>query len=88
MFRDGSSLLVSDEVGQIYYLCSRAATAWPHSQFDQFFLGDYRDLIEDLELNVLDKETELPPHERNLRDHLCDARKSRHPAPSDPPPLG
>lgn len=70
---DGTSLVVSDEVGQIYIFGTGSKMSEKDVKYDQFFLGDFRPLQRDLHGNVLDVETQLPPHLRNLRDLLCDA---------------
>ncbi|KAL2642281.1 hypothetical protein R1flu_009868 [Riccia fluitans] len=70
---DGSSLVVSDEVGQIYLFATAEGNSQKDAKYDQFFLGDFRPLVRDTHGNVLDQETQLPPHQRNLQDLLCDA---------------
>ncbi|KAG6554673.1 hypothetical protein Mapa_003691 [Marchantia paleacea] len=70
---DGSSLVVSDEVGQIYLFATGEGNAQKDAKYDQFFLGDFRPLVRDTHGNVLDQETQLPPHQRNIQDLLCDA---------------
>lgn len=70
---DGTSLVVSDEVGQFYLLTTGQGQSQKDAKYDQFFLGDFRPLIRDLQGNVLDQETQLPPHRRNIQDLLCDA---------------
>ncbi|GBG59276.1 hypothetical protein CBR_g32291 [Chara braunii] len=70
---DGTSLVVSDEVGQFYLLSTGSGESQKHAKYDQFFLGDYRPLVHDISGNVLDQETQMPPHERNLIDLVCDA---------------
>ncbi|KAI5067562.1 hypothetical protein GOP47_0018090 [Adiantum capillus-veneris] len=70
---DGTSLVVSDEVGQFYLLTTGEGQSQKDAKFDQFFLGDFRPLVRDLQGNVLDQETQLPPHQRNIQDLLCDA---------------
>ncbi|MCO5554971.1 hypothetical protein L7F22_008511 [Adiantum nelumboides] len=70
---DGTSLVVSDEVGQFYLLTTGEGKSQKDAKFDQFFLGDFRPLVRDLQGNVLDQETQLPPHQRNIQDLLCDA---------------
>eukprot|EP00850_Spirogloea_muscicola_P004989 SM000022S07203 [mRNA] locus=s22:504694:512564:+ [translate_table: standard] len=78
---DGTSMVVSDEVGQIYLFSTGAGKSQQEAQYDQFFLGDYGLLLRDGHGNVLDQETELPPHERNVRDLLCDAGMIPYPEP-------
>ncbi|KAJ6849084.1 uncharacterized protein M6B38_271400 [Iris pallida] len=46
-----------------------------------FFLGDYRPLIQDANGNVLDQETQLVPHRRNVQDLLCDSSMIPYPDP-------
>ncbi|KAH6558226.1 hypothetical protein KP509_1Z073200 [Ceratopteris richardii] len=70
---DGTSIVVSDEVGQFYLLTTGQGQSQKDAKYDQFFLGDFRPLVRDLQGNVLDQETQLPPHQRNIQDLLCDA---------------
>eukprot|EP00250_Pteridium_aquilinum_P018197 c23984_g2_i1 orf=336-5945(+) len=70
---DGTSIVISDEVGQIYLLATGEGRSQKDAKYDQFFLGDYRPLARDVHGHVLDQETQLSPHERNMRDLLCDA---------------
>lgn len=70
---DGTSIVISDEVGQIYLLATGEGRTQKDAKYDQFFLGDYRPLIRDVQGNVLDQETQLSPHQRNVQDLLCDA---------------
>ncbi|CAM6121929.1 unnamed protein product [Calypogeia fissa] len=70
---DGSSLVVSDEVGQIYLFATGEGNSQKDAKYDQFFLGDFRPLVRDTHGNVLDQESQLPPHLRNVQDLLCDA---------------
>lgn len=78
---DGTSIVVSDEVGQIYLLATGQGESQKDAKYDQFFLGDFRPLICDIQGNVLDQETQLPPHQRNIRDLLCDANMIPYPEP-------
>ncbi|KAJ7532308.1 hypothetical protein O6H91_14G082300 [Diphasiastrum complanatum] len=78
---DGSSLVVSDEVGQIYLFATGHGDSQKDAKYDQFFLGDFRPLVRDTHGNVLDQETQLPPHQRNLQDLLCDANMIPYPEP-------
>ncbi|KAI7979173.1 hypothetical protein LOK49_Contig473G00002 [Camellia lanceoleosa] len=43
------------------------------AKYDQFFLGDYRPLVQDTHGNALNQETQLAPYRRNMQDLLCDA---------------
>ncbi|MCO5594412.1 hypothetical protein L7F22_048442 [Adiantum nelumboides] len=70
---DGTSIVISDEVGQIYLLATGEGRSQRDAKYDQFFLGDYRPLAGDVYGNVLDQETQITPHARNMRDLLCDA---------------
>lgn len=70
---DGTSIVISDEVGQIYLLATGEGRSQKDAKYDQFFLGDYRPLARDVHGNVLDQETQITPHARNMRDLLCDA---------------
>ncbi|XP_068661655.1 uncharacterized protein [Aristolochia californica] len=78
---DGTSIVVSDEVGQIYILATGQGESQKDAKYDQFFLGDYRPLIQDSHGNVLDQETQLAPHRRNLQDLLCDSSMIPYPEP-------
>ncbi|KAH7578253.1 hypothetical protein JRO89_XS01G0359900 [Xanthoceras sorbifolium] len=69
---DGTSIVLSDDVGQIYLLNTGQGESQKDAKYDQFFLGDYRPLIRDSLGNVLDQETQLAPHRRNIQDPLCD----------------
>ncbi|KAA8549090.1 hypothetical protein F0562_000774 [Nyssa sinensis] len=51
------------------------------AKYDQFFLGDYRPLIQDSHGNVLDQETQLAPYRRNMQDPLCDPSMIPYPEP-------
>ncbi|XP_031260091.1 PH-interacting protein isoform X2 [Pistacia vera] len=70
---DGTSIVLSDDVGQIYLLNTGQGESQKDAKYDQFFLGDYRPLIRDSIGNVLDQETQLAPHRRNIQDPLCDS---------------
>ncbi|KAL5782167.1 hypothetical protein ACOSP7_007196 [Xanthoceras sorbifolium] len=70
---DGTSIILSDDVGQLYILNTGQGESQKDSKYDQFFLGDYRPLIQDTYGNVLDQETQLAPYRRNLQDALCDS---------------
>eukprot|EP01018_Ginkgo_biloba_P008740 Gb_35200 [translate_table: standard] len=107
---DGTSIVLSDEVGQIYILATGQGESQKDAKYDQvwifrfmahqffiffpffqilipflvdeqFFLGDYRPLIQDVHGNVLDQETQLPPYRRNIQDLLCDANMIPYPDP-------
>ncbi|KAL5983563.1 hypothetical protein ACLOJK_017651 [Asimina triloba] len=73
---DGTSIILSDEVGQIYILASGQGESQKDAKYDQFFLGDYRPLTRDTHGNVVDQETQLAPHRRNIQDLLCDSSMS------------
>ncbi|XP_018482991.2 uncharacterized protein LOC108854004 isoform X1 [Raphanus sativus] len=70
---DGTSIILSDDVGQLYVLSTGQGDSQKDAKYDQFFLGDYRPLIQDLYGNVLDQESQLPPYRRNMEDPLCDS---------------
>ncbi|KAL8128476.1 hypothetical protein V2J09_017631 [Rumex salicifolius] len=70
---DGTSIVVSDDVGQLYILSTGQGEAQKDAKYDQFFLGDYRPLIHDTSGNVVDQETQLVPYRRNIQDLLCDS---------------
>ncbi|GAV70868.1 WD40 domain-containing protein/Bromodomain domain-containing protein [Cephalotus follicularis] len=71
---DGTSIILSDDVGQLYILYTGEGESQKDAKYDQFFLGDYRPLVQDTHGNVLDQqETQLAPYRRNLQDLLCDS---------------
>ncbi|XP_071703831.1 uncharacterized protein [Rutidosis leptorrhynchoides] len=78
---DGTSIILSDEVGQLYILSTGQGEAQSDSKYDQFFLGDYRPLVQDAHGNVLDQETQLAPYRRNMQDLLCDSGMIPYPEP-------
>ncbi|GAV83610.1 WD40 domain-containing protein/Bromodomain domain-containing protein [Cephalotus follicularis] len=78
---DGTSIVLSDDVGQIYLLNTGQGESHNDAKYDQFFLGDYRPLIRDTLGNVLDQESQLVPHRRNFQDPLCDASMLPYPEP-------
>ncbi|KAM7258435.1 hypothetical protein ACFE04_014176 [Oxalis oulophora] len=52
---DGTSIILSDDVGQLYILYSGQGESHKDAKYDQFFLGDYRPLLQDTHGNVLDQ---------------------------------
>ncbi|KAG9139756.1 hypothetical protein Leryth_021435 [Lithospermum erythrorhizon] len=44
---DGTSIILSDDVGQLYIVNTGEGELQKDSKYDQFFLGDYRPLIQD-----------------------------------------
>lgn len=70
---DGTSIILSDDVGQLYILDSGQGESHNDAKYDQFFLGDYRPIIHDSFGNVLDQETQLSAYRRNMQDLLCDS---------------
>jgi PH-interacting protein len=52
---DGTSIILSDDVGQLYILSTGQGDSQKDAKYDQFFLGDYRPLIQDTYGNVLDQ---------------------------------
>ncbi|KAF8387745.1 hypothetical protein HHK36_026399 [Tetracentron sinense] len=78
---DGTSIVLSDDVGQLYILNTGQGESQKDAKYDQFFLGDYRPPIPDAIGNVLDQETQLAPHRRNLQDLLCDSSIIPYPEP-------
>ncbi|XP_043708023.1 PH-interacting protein-like isoform X2 [Telopea speciosissima] len=78
---DGTSIVLSDDVGQIYILNTGQGESQKDAKYDQFFLGDYRPLIQDTHGNVLDQETQLAPYRRNMQDLLCDSSIIPYPEP-------
>ncbi|KAJ4956498.1 hypothetical protein NE237_013281 [Protea cynaroides] len=78
---DGTSIVLSDDVGQIYILNTGQGESQKDAKYDQFFLGDYRPLMQDTHGNVLDQETQLAPYRRNMQDLLCDSSMIPYPEP-------
>ncbi|KAJ7980369.1 Bromodomain and WD repeat-containing protein [Quillaja saponaria] len=78
---DGTSIILSDDVGQLYILNTGQGESQNDAKYDQFFLGDYRPLIQDTNGNVLDQETQLVPYRRNMQDLLCDSAMIPYPEP-------
>ncbi|KAF4358937.1 hypothetical protein G4B88_018175, partial [Cannabis sativa] len=70
---DGTSIILSDDVGQLYILNTGQGESQDNAKYDQFFLGDYRPLSQDTHGNVVDQETQIAPYRRNLQDLLCDS---------------
>ncbi|XP_030454648.2 uncharacterized protein LOC115675964 isoform X1 [Syzygium oleosum] len=78
---DGTSIVLSDDFGQIHLINTGEGESQKDAKYDQFFLGDYRPLIRDTVGNVLDQESQLPPHRRNVQDPLCDSSLVPYPEP-------
>ncbi|XP_043807288.1 bromodomain and WD repeat-containing protein 3 isoform X3 [Manihot esculenta] len=78
---DGTSIILSDDVGQLYILSTGQGESQQDAKYDQFFLGDYRPLIQDTYGNILDQETQLVPYRRNMQDLLCDSGMNPYPEP-------
>lgn len=79
--QDGTSIVLSDDVGQIYLLNTGEGESQKDAKYDQFFLGDYRPLAQDSHGNVVDQETQLAPYRRNIQDPLCDSSMLPYPEP-------
>ncbi|CAI9118985.1 OLC1v1020632C1 [Oldenlandia corymbosa var. corymbosa] len=78
---DGTSIILSDDVGQLYILSTGQGESQMDAKYEQFFLGDYRPLVQDAHGNVLDQETQLVPFRRNMQDLLCDSGLIPYPEP-------
>ncbi|KAI8561797.1 hypothetical protein RHMOL_Rhmol04G0369300 [Rhododendron molle] len=52
---DGTSIILSDDVGQLYILSTGQGEYQQDAKYEQFFLGDYRPLIQDTHGTVLDQ---------------------------------
>uniref|UniRef100_A0ACD5YPN7 Uncharacterized protein n=1 Tax=Avena sativa TaxID=4498 RepID=A0ACD5YPN7_AVESA len=78
---DGTSLVLTDEIGQIFIIGTGQGESQKDAKYDQFFLGDYRPLIQDTNGNAIDQETQLPPYRRNIQDLLCDSGMMPYPEP-------
>ncbi|EOY06689.1 hypothetical protein QUC31_016132 [Theobroma cacao] len=70
---DGTSIILSDDVGQLYILNTGQGESQKDAKYDQFFLGDYRPLIHDTSGYAVDQETQLTTYRRNMQDLLCDS---------------
>lgn len=79
--QDGTSVVLSDDVGQIYLLITGQGESQQDAKYDQFFLGDYRPLVRDTQGNILDQETQMIPYMRNTQDLLCDSSMLPYPEP-------
>ncbi|CAI9104888.1 OLC1v1003675C2 [Oldenlandia corymbosa var. corymbosa] len=79
--QDGTCIVLSDDVGQIYFLNTGQGESQKDAKYDQFFLGDYRPLVRDTHGNALDQETQLVPYQRNIQDPLCDSSMIPYPEP-------
>ncbi|TQD84162.1 hypothetical protein C1H46_030252 [Malus baccata] len=80
-FRDGTSIVLSDDVGQIYLINTGEGESQKDAEYDQFFLGDYRPLARDEFGYLIDQETQLSTYRRNLQDPLCDSSMIPYPEP-------
>lgn len=78
---DGTSIVLSDDVGQIYLINTGQGESQKDAKYDQFFLGDYRPLIQDENGSVVDQETQLLSYQRNIQDALCDSSMVPYPEP-------
>ncbi|XP_076901951.1 uncharacterized protein LOC143556546 [Bidens hawaiensis] len=78
---DGTSVVLSDDVGQIYLLNTGQGESQKDAKYDQFFLGDYRPLGRDAHGHAIDEETQLAPYRRNIQDALCDSSMLPYPEP-------
>ncbi|XP_048336119.2 uncharacterized protein LOC107406056 isoform X1 [Ziziphus jujuba] len=78
---DGTSIVVSDDVGRIYFINTGQGESQKDAKDDQFFLGDYRPVVRDASGNILDQETQLPAFRRNIQDLLCDSSMMPYPEP-------
>uniref|UniRef100_A0A7N1A992 Uncharacterized protein n=2 Tax=Kalanchoe fedtschenkoi TaxID=63787 RepID=A0A7N1A992_KALFE len=78
---DGTSIVLSDDVGQIYLLSTGEGESQKDAKYDQFFLGDYRPLSRDTHGNMIDQESQLVPYHRNIQDPLCDSSMIPYPEP-------
>ncbi|KAL3648108.1 hypothetical protein CASFOL_009076 [Castilleja foliolosa] len=79
--QDGTSIVLSDDMGQIYLLNTGEGESQKDAQYEQFFLGDYRPLTQDTHGNVVDQETQLAPYVRNIQDPLCSSSMLPYPEP-------
>ncbi|KAM6558873.1 hypothetical protein CsatA_028112 [Cannabis sativa] len=78
---DGTSIVLSDDVGQIYLINTGQGESQKDAKYDQFFLGDYRPVILEASGTVVDQETQLSVHQRNIQDPLCDSSMIPYPEP-------
>ncbi|KAM1953621.1 hypothetical protein ACFX15_007938 [Malus domestica] len=78
---DGTSIVLSDDVGQVYLINTGEGESQKDAEYDQFFLGDYRPLARDEFGYLIDQETQLSTYRRNLQDPLCDSSMIPYPEP-------
>ncbi|VAH90333.1 unnamed protein product [Triticum turgidum subsp. durum] len=78
---DGTSLVLTDEIGQIFIIGTGQGKSQKDAKYDQFFLGDYRPLVHDTNGSAIDQETQLAPYRRNIQDLLCDSGMIPYPEP-------
>ncbi|KAL5561007.1 hypothetical protein UlMin_030754 [Ulmus minor] len=78
---DGTSIVLSDDVGQIYLINTGEGEYYKDAKYDQFFLGDFHPVIRDTSGNILDRETQLLAYQRNWQDPLCDSSLIPYPEP-------
>ncbi|CAM8973292.1 unnamed protein product [Rhodiola kirilowii] len=78
---DGTTIVLSDDVGQIYLVSTGEGESQKDAKYDQFFLGDYRPLGRDTHGNIIDQESQLVPYHRNIQDPLCDSSMVPYPEP-------
>ncbi|KAE8815897.1 Retrovirus-related Pol polyprotein from transposon TNT 1-94 [Hordeum vulgare] len=78
---DGTSLVLTDEIGQIFIIGTGQGESQKDAKYDQFFLGDYWPLVHDTNGSAIDQETQLAPYRRNIQDLLCDSGMIPYPEP-------
>ncbi|KAI3932191.1 hypothetical protein MKW92_034473 [Papaver armeniacum] len=81
---DGTSIVLSDDVGQIYVLSTGQGESQKDAKYDQVIYvlpWGLSPLIQDTHGNALDQETQLVPYRRNIQDPLCDASMIPYPEP-------
>ncbi|PSC70372.1 WD40 YVTN repeat-like-containing domain,Bromodomain isoform [Micractinium conductrix] len=79
---DGASITVSDVAGQMHqYTLGARCALLARAPYDQFFSTDYNPLLRDLQHNVLDAVTQLPPHVLTGAEAVCDALGNPYPEP-------
>lgn len=70
--RDGSSFVLGDVAGQLWFFGSGPADAMQRARYDQFFQCESEDLVRDPAGNVLLASTHTAPRCRRGLDLLCD----------------
>ena len=76
---DGNEITVSDTCGHIYLISNANDAKFAWAPYQQFFKGEYMQLIRDAQYNVIIAETGQPPVCRPGKDVLCDSTGMEYP---------